>query len=220
MVLLGSSAGSRPVCAHNEIDVTVQDMKKGQQLVYCLSVVGLVQESVELRRGRSQSADDLPLRQGAGLNPLLGFDGELVEQRIPQIAGILVVFQDLLEVHRSLQPRRENIGEPFPVQFLVHNDPREGVLDRRLRIEFRVGQDQRPSRGLDLKYFLAVVAGDRSDLHSRPSDSSSPMSSTTLRGASPFIGLWFSRSHFTTNVPSRSTCKCREVWSPFHVTNT
>ena len=88
---LGSPAGSRPVGAHDEIHVAVQDMQEGQQLVYCLSVVGLIQEAVELRRRRSQPADDLPFREGARLHPLLGFDGEPIQQRVTQVAGILVV---------------------------------------------------------------------------------------------------------------------------------
>ena len=43
---LGSSAASRPGRAHDEIDVAVQDMKEGQQLVYRFSIVGLIHEAV------------------------------------------------------------------------------------------------------------------------------------------------------------------------------
>ncbi len=73
--MLGGSAGSRPVRADDEIEVTVQNMQEGQQLIYTFAVVGLVKEAVKLRRRRSQPADDLPFRQRAGPDPLLGLDG-------------------------------------------------------------------------------------------------------------------------------------------------
>ena len=201
--LLGGFAASCAAYPHDEIDVAVQDMQEGQQLVERLPVVGLVQETVELRRGCSQPPDDLPFREGAGLDPLLGFEGELVQQRIPQVGGILVVFQDLLEVHRSLSPRGQHIGKPLPVQFLVHKGPRETIPGGQRGIHLGVGKHPPPCRGLDLKRLLAVVAGDRSDFQSRPSVSSSAMSSTTLRGAPPFIAFWFSGSHFTMNFAAQ-----------------
>src|SRR2546428_8458418 len=48
--------------SHNEIDVTVENLQQGHELVDGLTVVRLIHEPIELGRGSPESADDLTLR--------------------------------------------------------------------------------------------------------------------------------------------------------------
>src|SRR5437867_5723910 len=59
-VLSGTS--SCALRSHNEIDVTVENLQQGHELVDGLTVVRLIHEPIELGRGSSESADDLTLR--------------------------------------------------------------------------------------------------------------------------------------------------------------
>src|SRR5439155_4502504 len=71
---LGPRSGSSRVCEglpqtsscalrpHNEIDVTVENLQQGDELIDGLAVVCLIHESIELGRGSRESADDLTLR--------------------------------------------------------------------------------------------------------------------------------------------------------------
>src|SRR5881409_2067090 len=57
-----SGTSSCALRSHNEIDVTVENLQQGHELVDGLTVVRLIHEPIELRRGSPESADDLTLR--------------------------------------------------------------------------------------------------------------------------------------------------------------
>src|SRR2546426_6578001 len=107
---LGPRSGSARVCEglpqtsscalrpHNEIDVTVENLKQGHELIDGLIVVRLIQEPIELGRGSPESADDLTLRYGASRDSLLSLKRQPVEDPIPQVIGVLVVLDHLFDL--------------------------------------------------------------------------------------------------------------------------
>jgi len=56
------AALSRALRAHNEIDVAVENLQQGHELIDGLRVVRLIDEPIELGRRSPESADDLTLR--------------------------------------------------------------------------------------------------------------------------------------------------------------
>ena len=56
------AALSRALRAHNEIDVAVENLQQGHELIDGLRVVRLIDEPIELGRRSPESADDLSLR--------------------------------------------------------------------------------------------------------------------------------------------------------------
>jgi hypothetical protein len=48
---------------NDEINVTVEHLQQGEQLIDRLAVIRLIEEAIQLRRGRPESAHDLALRQ-------------------------------------------------------------------------------------------------------------------------------------------------------------
>ena len=140
-----------------------------------LAVVGLIEKPVQLRRRCAESTHEFAFRERTGVGSLLRFDGEPVEQEVPQIAGILVVLEHLLHVHRAAAAGVEHIGERLPAGLLIHEALAHGILDRRRRVPLRKRQHQCLRGCADLKRLLAVVVLDGADLHSSPSASSSAM---------------------------------------------
>jgi hypothetical protein len=88
-------------------------MQQGQELVDRLTVVRLIEQTIELRGRGSKPSDNFALRQGACLDSLLRLNRQLIQQHIPQVVRILVVFQHLLTVDRFLLARFQHLDEPF-----------------------------------------------------------------------------------------------------------
>ena len=89
-------------------------MEQRKQLAKRLAVVGLVKKAIELASGGPQPSDYLALAERSRLQALLSLDGQLVQQQITKIAWVLVVLENLVDVHRSLSPRLEYIGKRLP----------------------------------------------------------------------------------------------------------
>jgi hypothetical protein len=96
---------------HHEFDLGIQDVQQLRQLVERFLVVCLIEQPVELRRGRAQPANQLPLAQSAALDAFLCGQGELVKEQVSQITGISIVFQHVIDVDCPLLSRFQNIGE-------------------------------------------------------------------------------------------------------------
>src|SRR5207244_4548331 len=62
-----SGASSCGLRSHNEIDVSVENLQQGHELVDGLTVIRLIHEPIELGRRSPESADDLTLRHGGSL---------------------------------------------------------------------------------------------------------------------------------------------------------
>jgi len=71
-------------------------LEKPEQLVDRLPVVRLIQESVELRWGRSKAMDDLTLGQRCGGDALLRFERQSIEEQVAEVVRILVVLANFL----------------------------------------------------------------------------------------------------------------------------
>lgn len=89
-------------------------MEQREQPVDRLAAVGLVEQAVELCRRGAQPPDDLTPAQAAPGDPFLGFEGQSIEELVPEILRVLIVFEDLIDVDRALLSGGESIGEAFP----------------------------------------------------------------------------------------------------------
>ncbi len=87
------SGGLRP---NHQINVTVEHLQQGEQLMDRLAVVRLIEQTIQLRRRRSQPAHGLTLRERALCDSLLCFERQSVQQEIAEMCWILVVLE-----HRS-----------------------------------------------------------------------------------------------------------------------
>src|SRR5205814_4883833 len=198
--LRSSSGGLRP---NHQINVTVEHLQQGQDLIDRLAVVRLIEKAIQLRRGRPEPAHDLALRERALCDSLLCFERQSVQQEIAEICWILVVLEDLVDVHDAGAAGVENVAERLPASLRVNGELRDRVFGRGRRLRLREREHERLRRGADLEHLLPIVVPDRADLHSSPSASSSLISSRMRRVAAPFIGFWWSKSHFTISVSSR-----------------
>ena len=72
-----------------------------------------------MARGCAESADDLTLAPGACRRALLRLDGKLVEQQIGKLVGILVLFQDLVEMDVNLGRVLKDVCEGFATEFRI-----------------------------------------------------------------------------------------------------
>src|ERR1044071_8767934 len=92
------SAASGGFRSNDQIDFTVEYLEQSENLIYRLSIIRLIKQSVQLRCRRSQPADDFALRQRTLRNALLCFERQPVQQKIPKVGGVLVVFEHLFDV--------------------------------------------------------------------------------------------------------------------------
>src|SRR5713226_5996585 len=185
---------------YDQLDVTIKDLKESEHLVNRLPIIGLIEESIELRRGGSEPANDLPPGQRRHGDALLSFERQPVEEEISQVVRILVVFEDVLDMNRPLAPGLKNIRKPFTSQFLIDEHLGDGVVGRRLHLESGKGKHKAVPVDPDLECFASIVGLDGPNSHSRPSRSSCAISSRILADALPFIGFSFSRSNFTMSL--------------------
>ena len=95
---MSSSGGLRP---NDQVNVTVEHLQQGEQLIDRLAVVRLIEQAIQLRRGSPETAHDLALRERALGDSLLCFERQAVEQKIAEVGRILVVLEHLLDVHRA-----------------------------------------------------------------------------------------------------------------------
>src|SRR4026208_2385353 len=110
---------------------------------------------------------------------------------------------------RSSFSRRQFIAQSLSTQLFVDKYPSDRVLRSRRQRRFDIWERILPARCSYLESLLFVIGFHRPNLHNNPAASSSFISSITRLGALPLIALLLSRSHFTTNFPSRYTCTCR-----------
>ena len=110
----------RTLCSHNDIDVAVENMQEVQDLINRLSIIGLVEESVELGRRGAQPPNQFSLGQRARFDSFLRLHSQPVKQEVSKITRILVVLKDLFDMNRSLFAGLKDIDEAFTVDFLVH----------------------------------------------------------------------------------------------------
>src|SRR5881296_46999 len=87
---------------YDELDVAIENPEQSKQLVDGLPIIRLIKKSVELGWGRAEPPDDFALGQRRGGDSLLSFESQLVQKEISQVVGILIVFENVLDVHRSL----------------------------------------------------------------------------------------------------------------------
>jgi hypothetical protein len=176
-------------------------MQQRDKLIHRLVGIRGVEQTIELRQGRLQTLGDLTPAQPAALNPALRLQRELVGEELGEIHRILVVFEYLLDMHRTLPAGFQHVGEGLAAEFLVHEHLVDTVIRSRTRVRFRIGERiRRPRTGDDRKLVAPIVGCDGTDFHNLPSASSSWISWSTFRSALPCIGCQFSRSHFTTSL--------------------
>src|SRR5437773_8072466 len=114
--------------ANDQVDIAIQNMKEREKLVDRLTIVGLVEQAVELCRRGTQPPDDFAPAQPASGDPLLRFEGQSIEELVPQIPRVLIVIEDLIDVDRALLSGGESIGETFPADFGVGDGPDDRVV--------------------------------------------------------------------------------------------
>jgi hypothetical protein len=182
---IGSSATMSPwkphrlrtVRSHDEFDVAIEHVKQIKHLINRFLVVGLIEDPIELGRGGAEPTNDLTFRQRAHFDPPLCLERQPVEKKITQVAGILVVLENLLDVNRPLPAGFERVNKPLPFQLFIYHDASDTVGGARLWIGLGVREGVDLRMRPDLECLLAVIELYTSDLHKRPSDSSSSISS-------------------------------------------
>jgi len=97
----------------NQVDVTVEHLQQGEQLIDRLAVVRLIEQSIPLRRARPEPAHNLALRERALCNSLLCFERQSVQQEIAEVGGILVVLEHLFDVYGAGVARMEDVAKRF-----------------------------------------------------------------------------------------------------------
>ena len=110
---MSSSGGLRP---DDQVDVTVEHLQQGQQLIDRLPVVRLIEKAIQLRRGRSQPAHDLALRERALCDSLLCFQRQSVQRGDRGGRSDPGLLEHLLDVHRAGAAGVEDVGKRFPGQ--------------------------------------------------------------------------------------------------------
>ena len=104
---------------NHQINVTVEHLQQGQDLVDRLTVVSLIEKAIQLRRRRPEPAHDLALRKRALCDSLLCFSvsrSDRYNQEIAEVRWILVVLEHLLDVHDAGAAGVEDVGKRFPGQ--------------------------------------------------------------------------------------------------------
>jgi len=138
-----------------------------------------------MRRGCPKSTNNLALRQATFGDPFLRFQCQFVKQEISEVIGVLVVFQNLLQMNRSRLSRRQFIRQSLAPQFFVDKHARDRVLRRGRWPRFDVREGILPGGCSNLENPLLVIAFYRPNLHSSPSAISFVIISRTLFGACP-----------------------------------
>ena len=91
--MLGPHSGA---FLHHEVDITPENEQQFDHTVYRFAVDRMVDQAIELGRRGALSSDDLSPAQGMAFELVLGGKSQMVEQQIPDVAGILVVLQHLV----------------------------------------------------------------------------------------------------------------------------
>jgi len=103
-------------------------VQQREQLINRLAVVGLIEQAVELCRRGAQSTDDLAPAQPASGDSPLSFERQSVEEPVPEILRVLIVFEHPIDVDRALLSRGEGIAEAFSADFGVDYGPDDRIV--------------------------------------------------------------------------------------------
>lgn len=104
--------------SHDKVNVAIEDVKERQELTKGFPVVRLVKKAAKLRGRGSKAPDELALGQRTSLDALLSFQREFVEQSIPQVVQILIVFKNLIDMNGALVPGLQQEGKSLAAEAL------------------------------------------------------------------------------------------------------